>query len=84
MYLSKTFLYLLLGLHLVVEDPENVKNDFAFDNPAFKTEHGATNIVPSKSTSPLDHKWLTKQNGSIDKRKAVDDSYTGVSDVNYC
>lgn len=63
-------------MHLVVEDPENVKNDFAFDNPAFKNEVPAN--AASKSTSPLDTKWLPKQNGSIDKRKTVDDSYAGV------
>lgn len=60
----------------MVEDPENVKNDFAFDNPAFKTTEannkGATG-------SPLDTKWLPKQNGGDDKRKTVDDSYAGVS-----
>ncbi|KAJ6646851.1 Protein AHNAK2 [Pseudolycoriella hygida] len=59
------------GSHLVVEDPENAKNDFAFDNPAFKSEQ------QKKTTSPLDTKWTNKEN-SLDKRKTVDDSHAGV------
>lgn len=59
------------GAHLVVEDPENAKNDFAFDNPAFKNDQ------QKKAASPLDTKWTNKEN-SLDKRKTVDDSHAGV------
>lgn len=30
------YLFLFTEAHLVQEDPENVKQEFAFDNPAFK------------------------------------------------
>ncbi|XP_062559564.1 formin-J-like [Armigeres subalbatus] len=63
---------------LVPEDPECKKDEYAFDNPAFKTGDGANNIA-SKTSSPLDPSWTAsattaaKQN-SLDKRKTVDDS----------
>jgi hypothetical protein len=57
----------------VTEDPENVKQEFAFDNPAFKNE--GTKVT----ASPLDTKWTAKLNGSSDKRKTVDDTYANVS-----
>jgi hypothetical protein len=56
----------------VPEDPENVKQEFAFDNPAFK------NDAAKVTASPLDTKWTAKLNGSNDKRKTVDDSFTNV------
>uniref|UniRef100_A0A1L8DBW2 PDZ domain-containing protein n=1 Tax=Nyssomyia neivai TaxID=330878 RepID=A0A1L8DBW2_9DIPT len=54
------------GPHLVQEDVETGKSaEYAFDNPAFKTEaKGGTT-----SGTTLDTKWLSKENG-----KAVDDS----------
>jgi hypothetical protein len=63
---------LLSEQKLVPEDPENVKQEFAFDNPAFKND--GTKVT----ASPLDTKWTAKLNGSSDKRKTVDDSYTNV------
>ncbi|XP_055534088.1 DEP domain-containing protein DDB_G0279099-like isoform X2 [Wyeomyia smithii] len=62
-----------LQSQLVPEDPESKKDEFAFDNPAFKTGDGTTGI--NKSNSPLDPSWTSanKQN-SLDKRKTVDDS----------
>lgn len=67
---------------LVPEDPEGKKDEYAFDNPAFKTDPGAGTGgtgTTGKTSSPLDPSWTsspssaTKQN-SLDKRKTVDDS----------
>nr|XP_029713219.1 formin-J-like isoform X2 [Aedes albopictus] len=69
---------------LVPEDPESKKDDFAFDNPAFKTGDGGAHNASKVSGSPLDPSWTSssssaaaspanKQN-SLDKRKTVDDS----------
>ncbi|XP_058457374.1 uncharacterized protein DDB_G0284459-like [Malaya genurostris] len=57
---------------LVPDDPESKKDEYAFDNPAFKTGDGST----SKTNSPLDPSWTSsaKQN-SLDKRKTLDDSF---------
>lgn len=50
------------GSHLVQEDPETGKGEFAFDNPAFKTDATHNNNHKVQS-SPLDTKWMPKQNG---------------------
>uniref|UniRef100_A0A182JZ79 PDZ domain-containing protein n=1 Tax=Anopheles christyi TaxID=43041 RepID=A0A182JZ79_9DIPT len=77
---------------LVTDDPEaTAKGEYAFDNPAFKTEHGgglagtnsATgNGIPQTNktgSSPLDPSWSSAQN-TIEKRKTtVDDSYVNVT-----
>uniref|UniRef100_A0A182PI89 PDZ domain-containing protein n=1 Tax=Anopheles epiroticus TaxID=199890 RepID=A0A182PI89_9DIPT len=72
---------------LVTDDPEAVaKGEYAFDNPAFKTDGGigagnsATgNGIPTKTgSSPLDPSWSSQQN-TIEKRKTVDDSYVNVT-----
>lgn len=74
---------------LVPEDPESKKDDFAFDNPAFKTGDGGAHNASKVSGSPLDPSWTSssssaaaspanKQN-SLDKRKTVDDSCVQVS-----
>uniref|UniRef100_A0A2M4A8R4 Putative mucin-19 n=1 Tax=Anopheles triannulatus TaxID=58253 RepID=A0A2M4A8R4_9DIPT len=82
------------------DDPEatSPKGDYAFDNPAFKTENGGHHSVAggpvagnggglvggtansnsSKTGSPLDPSWTSKQN-TIEKRKTVDDSYVNVT-----
>lgn len=70
------------------------KGEYAFDNPAFRTEqqtNGSSgtatttgNGIPppgaktGSSSSPLDPSWSSKQN-TIEKRKTVDDSYVNVS-----
>ncbi|XP_055592023.1 probable serine/threonine-protein kinase DDB_G0282963 isoform X2 [Uranotaenia lowii] len=74
----------LVESHLVSEDPESKKDEYAFDNPAFKTGEGPTAGAAASGTgktasSPLDPSWTssnpaTKQN-SLDKRKTVDDSF---------
>uniref|UniRef100_A0A182QDE2 PDZ domain-containing protein n=1 Tax=Anopheles farauti TaxID=69004 RepID=A0A182QDE2_9DIPT len=79
--------------HLVTDDPEaTAKDEYAFDNPAFKTDgggggggsNGATGngIGPgsalNKTGSPLDPSWTSKQN-TIEKRKTVDDSYVNAT-----
>ncbi|XP_031624597.1 inner centromere protein A-like [Contarinia nasturtii] len=51
----------------LVEDAENSKVDYAFDNPAFKGDN-------NKNASPFDSKWKTP-----DKRKTVDDSYANAT-----
>ncbi|XP_039432128.1 formin-J-like [Culex pipiens pallens] len=63
---------------LVPEDPEGKKDEYAFDNPAFKTGEPGTGTTSGKTSSPLDPSWTStttsaKQN-SLDKRKTVDDS----------
>ncbi|XP_050080050.1 histone acetyltransferase KAT6A-like [Anopheles maculipalpis] len=74
---------------LVTDDPEATAKggEYAFDNPAFKTDGGvaansaaAANGIsaPSKTGSPLDPSWTSKQN-TIEKRKTVDDSYVNVT-----
>ncbi|ETN59984.1 hypothetical protein AND_008408 [Anopheles darlingi] len=86
---------------LMPDDPEatSPKGDYAFDNPAFKTENGGhhsaggpavtgnvgggggagtANSNSSKTGSPLDPSWTSKQN-TIEKRKTVDDSYVNVT-----
>uniref|UniRef100_A0A182FVI6 PDZ domain-containing protein n=2 Tax=Anopheles albimanus TaxID=7167 RepID=A0A182FVI6_ANOAL len=88
------------------DDPEatSPKGEYAFDNPAFKTENGGVggagpatgnggglvggaapaaaggtaNSNSSKTGSPLDPSWTSKQN-TIEKRKTVDDSYVNVT-----
>ncbi|XP_053687780.1 uncharacterized protein LOC128737216 [Sabethes cyaneus] len=74
----KGYLLKIKESQLVPEDPENKKDEFAFDNPAFKTGDGTAGI--SKSNSPLDPSWTsgTKQN-SLDKRKTVDDSCINIA-----
>uniref|UniRef100_A0A182MXI3 PDZ domain-containing protein n=1 Tax=Anopheles dirus TaxID=7168 RepID=A0A182MXI3_9DIPT len=76
---------------LVTEDPEaTAKGEYAFDNPAFKTDGGAgggngatgngigPGSAPNKTGSPLDPSWTSKQN-TIEKRKTVDDSYVNAT-----
>uniref|UniRef100_A0A182YEB6 PDZ domain-containing protein n=1 Tax=Anopheles stephensi TaxID=30069 RepID=A0A182YEB6_ANOST len=74
---------------LVTDDPEATAKgaEYAFDNPAFKTDGGVaansaatTNGIgaPNKTGSPLDPSWTSKQN-TIEKRKTVDDSYVNVT-----
>ncbi|XP_058838240.1 uncharacterized protein LOC131693957 [Topomyia yanbarensis] len=61
---------------LVPEDLESKKDEYAFDNPAFKTGEGNGGSGGiAKANSPLDPSWTSsaKQN-SLDKRKTVDDS----------
>lgn len=63
---------------LVPEDPEGKKDEYAFDNPAFKTGGEVTSATTTtgKTSSPLDPSWTSssaKQN-SLDKRKTADDS----------
>lgn len=60
---------------MVVQDPENGKaGEYAFDNPAFKTD--GTKV----QSSPLDTKWMgSKENGNKatltnEKRKTQDDN----------
>lgn len=70
---------------LVPEDPEGKKDEYAFDNPAFKTGEPGTGTTSGKTSSPLDPSWTStttsaKQN-SLDKRKTVDDSCINVSFV---
>lgn len=93
------------------DDPEatSPKGEYAFDNPAFKTENGGAggagpvtgnggglvggaaaaaaggtaNSNSSKTGSPLDPSWTSKQN-TIEKRKTVDDSYVNVSWATAC
>lgn len=71
---------ILAGTHLVVQDPETGKaGEFAFDNPAFKTDG------TKAQNSPLDTKWMggggggAKENGNRatltnEKRKSQDDN----------
>ncbi|XP_055624841.1 uncharacterized protein LOC129767707 [Toxorhynchites rutilus septentrionalis] len=60
---------------LVTEDPESKKDEYAFDNPAFKTADGAGCAAATvKPSSPLDHSWSSAKQNSLDKRKTVDDS----------
>ncbi|XP_053680786.1 uncharacterized protein LOC128731679 [Anopheles nili] len=68
---------------LVPEDPEaTAKGEYAFDNPAFKTDGAANGNGPpgasNKTGSPLDPSWTSKQS-TIEKRKTVDDSYVSAS-----
>lgn len=53
------------------EDPESAKAEYAFDNPAFKNDGSKT------QSSPLDTKWLPKQNGngSVENKKKTQDDH---------
>ncbi|XP_040161978.1 uncharacterized protein LOC120899817 [Anopheles arabiensis] len=92
---KKNYILKRLDAKLVADDPEAVaKGEYAFDNPAFRTEqqtNGSSgtatttgNGIPppgaktGSSSSPLDPSWSSKQN-TIEKRKTVDDSYVNVT-----
>lgn len=91
MFCLSVFFFLAADSQLVPEDPESKKDDFAFDNPAFKTGDGGAHNASKVSGSPLDPSWTSssssaaspanKQN-SLDKRKTVDDSCVQVSQTN--
>uniref|UniRef100_A0A182SNZ5 PDZ domain-containing protein n=1 Tax=Anopheles maculatus TaxID=74869 RepID=A0A182SNZ5_9DIPT len=74
---------------LVTDDPEATAKggEYAFDNPAFRTDGGVANnsaatangiSASNKTGSPLDPSWTSKQN-TIEKRKTVDDSYVNMT-----
>ncbi|XP_049298261.1 uncharacterized protein LOC125771571 [Anopheles funestus] len=75
---------------LVTDDPEATAKggEYAFDNPAFKTDGGAmANSAPNgissstsnKTGSPLDPSWTSNKQNTIEKRKTVDDSYVNMT-----
>ncbi|XP_053659216.1 dual specificity protein kinase splA-like [Anopheles marshallii] len=75
---------------LVTDDPEAIAKggEYAFDNPAFKTDGGAmgnsatngiSSSAPNKTGSPLDPSWTANKQNTIEKRKTVDDSYVNVT-----